>query len=63
MAVLRSSVLFGASIEDAPTEKCVRRLFTCPKTGTDFEGMVVMQDDPKNKIMSITVAGLIEDAK
>ena len=61
VAVLRSSYMFGVSDTDAPSEKRFRRLFTCPNTETDFEGFVVVKDDPKNKIVSIVVEGLIKE--
>jgi hypothetical protein len=61
LAVIRSSYMFGVSETDTPTEKRMRRLFTCPKTGTEFEGLVVLQDDPKNKIVSIAVEGLLDE--
>ena len=63
VAVLRSSYMFGVSDTDAPAEKRVHRLFTCPKTGADFEGVVVVKDDPKNKVVSIVVEGLIKEAE
>jgi hypothetical protein len=63
VAVLRSSFLFGASATDVPVEKHVRRLFTCPKYGAIFEGIVTLRDDPVNKIASVTVEGLIEEEK
>ena len=63
MTVLRSNVLFGASDGDKPAEKRVRRIFICPEKGAKFEGIVILQDDPKNKIASITVEELIEEDK
>jgi len=59
LAVLRSSFLYGAS--DTLAEKRVRRLFTCPTTGEDFEVVVTLQDDPKNKIASVSVEGPIKE--
>lgn len=59
LAVLRSSFLYGVS--DTSTEKRVHRLLTCPTTGKDFEGIVILKDDPKNKIASVTVEGLIKE--
>ncbi|MBK9926316.1 MAG: hypothetical protein IPP66_13630 [Anaerolineales bacterium] len=63
MIVLRSTVLFGASNADMQKEKRVRRIFICPKTGVKFEGVVVLLDDPKNKIASVKVEGLVEEKK
>lgn len=63
MTVMRSNVLFGASDGDTLAEKRVRRIFICPEKGTKFEGVVILQDDPKNKIASVTVEGLIEVKK
>jgi hypothetical protein len=42
-------------------EKRARRLFTCPEKELDFEGVVILQDDPKNKIVSVTVEGAIKE--
>lgn len=58
--VLRSKVLFGTSPIDVPVEKRVRRLFTCPEKNEFFEGTVILQDDPVNKIASVKVEGLIK---
>jgi hypothetical protein len=60
LTIVRSSYMFGVSEDDAPAEKHMRRLFTCPKTGTEFEGTVFLPDDPKNKIVSLAVDGLID---
>ena len=61
LSIVRSPFMFNVSELDTPTEKQVRKLFTCPKTGTEFEGLVVLPDDPQNKIVSLNVEGLVEE--
>ncbi len=61
LSVLRSSFLYGSSAGSA--EKRIRRLFTCPTKEEDFEGVVTLQDDPNNKISSVTVTGLVKEEK
>jgi len=60
LAVIRSPYMFGVSETEAPAEKRARKLFTCPKTGTEFEGLVVLPDDPQRKIVSLNVEGLLD---
>lgn len=61
LTVLRSSFLYSTS--DISPKKHIRRLFTCPAKGEDFEGNIVLLDKPTNKITSVTVDGLIEEEK
>ncbi len=61
VAVVRSSFMFSDIDPNAPQEKRMRRLFSCPKTGTDFEGIVVLKDDLENKIVSVKVEVLVEE--
>lgn len=59
LTILRSSYLYGKP--DANVGKRVRRLFTCPAKGEDFEGIITLQEDPQKKIASITVNGVISE--
>lgn len=59
LVVLRSSFLYGRSRIVA--EKRIRRLFICPSTGGEFEGIVTLKDDPNNKIASVIVETLIKE--
>ena len=63
LKVIQSPFLYGASEPASPLEKSVRMLFICPKKGMKYEGTVTLPDDPKNKIVSITNEGLIEEKK
>ena len=63
IAVFRSSVLFGTSGSNAPVAKRLHKVFICPEKGTKFEGVVILQDDPKNRIASVSVEGLLEEKK
>lgn len=57
--VTRASYLFGAVDENAPAEKRLRRVFTCPEKGDNFEATIILEDDPQNRIVSVVVEGQV----